>query len=168
MSGELKMVSYYNDKLHISIQAPEQWRGQEVNDHAFRLFGEVEKIHEEFFEEYRVNMSFEIRKGSIGGANWFKAFVDNNNETMKTTYAQYELQEEEFFKLDINDAYRKVYTWVEPETKFKLFQQQALITDNIDTVYVVTATVLEGLEKKYLPIFRDIVKSIRVISPQKS
>jgi len=166
MSSEKKMVSYFNEKLYLSILAPEEWEGQQVNDQAFRLLGEVEKIHEDFFEEYRVNINFEKRKGTISGENWFKTFVEKNNEAMRTTYAQYELLEEENFTLDINSAYRKLYTWVEPETKFKIYQEQALITDSIDTVYVVTASVLEGLEKKYLPLFVDVIKSIRII-PQK-
>jgi hypothetical protein len=168
MNSEIKMVSYYNDKLHLSILAPETWQVQQVNEHMFRLLGEVEKVHEDFFEEYKVNMSFELRKGTISDEQWFKDFVKKNNESMQSSYEQYELIEEEYFSLDINNAYRKVYTWVEPETKFKLYQQQALLTNSIDTLYVINASVLLGLEKKYMPIFTEILKSTRIIPPKKS
>ena len=70
-----KMASYFNQPLMVSIVVPEAWSGTQVDDSKFRLFGLPESGFEEYFDEYRVSLSYERRKPDSSGQDWFKQLL---------------------------------------------------------------------------------------------
>lgn len=158
-----KMASYFNQPLMVSIVVPEAWSGTQVDDSKFRLFGLPESGFEEYFDEYRVSLSYERRKPDSSGQDWFKQLVAKNNATMAEDYNEYKLLEESFYDIGSYKTYKKHYSWREEQTGLQLVQLQALLVGSPYALYVVNAAVLEPLAEQYMPIFDSILNSTRII-----
>jgi hypothetical protein len=158
-----KLISYYNAELRVSLLVPEDWTAVQISPSMFRLFGVPESGLEEYFEAYRVSMSFELKEVSQATSGPLEALVKQNNLDMEKEYNAYHLLDDSFFELGPNQCYQKHYNWVEENTGLTLFQLQALLRTGLSDLYVVNAAVVKGLEKKYLPVFDNILKSLRII-----
>jgi hypothetical protein len=163
MENSPKIISYYNAELRVSVLVPEEWTGSQISPNMFRLFGVPESGLEEYFEEYRVSMSFELKELPQSQENWFESLVQQNKNEMVKTYNAYRLLDESSFELGPNQVYQKHYSWVEENTGLTLFQLQALIHAGLNDLYIVNAAVVKGLESKYMPVFDAVLESVRII-----
>ncbi|MFN5365113.1 MAG: PsbP-related protein [Bacteroidota bacterium] len=160
----MKMTSYFNQRLYISVMVPEDWTCSEVSGNTFRLFGMPESGLEEYFDEYRATMSYAIIKPPSGQASeWFNNLISANNLLMSREYNQYILISEQYYESGTHPAYRKVYTWIDEETGLRLYQLQAFIYGGQNTLYLINAAVVDTFKDRYLPVFESILESTRII-----
>ncbi|MEY4204978.1 MAG: hypothetical protein RL013_2682 [Bacteroidota bacterium] len=160
----MKMTSYFNPGLAISVMVPEDWTISQVSETKFRLFGLPESGLEEYFDEYRATMSYEIIASPIGQlSEWFNDMISGNNSLMSREYYQYSLISEQYYESGTHPAYRKVYTWTDEETDLRLYQLQAFIYGGQNTLYLINAAVVDTFKDRYLPVFESILESTRII-----
>lgn len=167
MSNLPEMVSYFNQETRISLMVPQDWTGSAIDSSKFRIFGLPEPGFEEYFDEYRATMSYELDKPDSYGEEWFHQLVAQNNENMSQDYNNYHLVDESYKEVANSMAYIKHYSWTEETTGLTLSQMQSLILPSPYALYIVNAAVIQSLELKYMPIFDAILNSTRII-PKKT
>ncbi|MFG6102980.1 hypothetical protein U2F10_12055 [Leptothoe sp. EHU-05/26/07-4] len=157
------MVSYFNQETMVSILVPKSWSGAIVDSSKFRIFGLPEPGFEEYFDEYKVSMSYELQKPDSSNDSWFESLIAQNNALMQQDYNEYKLLQEQTYELGGHKTYCNHYSWREENTGLRLFQMQAFIVGSPYKFYLINAAVLESLERKYIPIFENILNSTRII-----
>lgn len=159
----MQMTSYFNPGLLISVMIPDSWTASQVSENKFRLFSAPERGLEDFFDEYRVTMSYELVSPPYESEdNWLPDLVSDNNNIMARTYNHYTLISDCFYESDSRPAYRKIYAWTDEHTGLRLFQIQAFIYGGPQSLYMVNGAVVENLKDKYLPILESILASTRI------
>ncbi len=160
----MQMTSYFNPELLISLMVPENWTASLAGEKKLRLFGLPERGLEDYFDEYRVTMSYELIHYPVGQkSDNFRGMISENNRIMESEYNEYSLISEAFYESGTHPAYRKIYTWRDEETGLRLYQLQAFIYRGPDTLYLINAAVVEKLKDSYLPVFESILASTRII-----
>jgi hypothetical protein len=158
-----KMVSYFNEEIGISILVPEEWSVQVINQSQFRLFGLPEPGFEEYFDEYRPTMSYLLAAPENNSENWFETSITESGNQMQENYNEYQLISEEYCQIADHQAYIRQYEWTETSTSLRLSQLQSLIYNDAGSFYLINAATLKPIEDKYMPIFRKILDSTRII-----
>lgn len=163
MFDSSEVTSFFNEKTRISILIPKGWTSTTIDTSKFRILGWSEAGFEDYFDEYRPTISYELSSATTSDSEWLRKLVNDNNEEMALTYNQYEIINEEYCEIANAKAYVKHYSWKEESTGLTLFQMQSLIASSPFSLYIVNAAVLKTLEDKYMPIFNFILNSTRII-----
>ena len=164
MLKTLETTSFFNKETRISILIPKGWTTDRVNSLKFRIFGWSESGFEQYFDEYKPTMSYElIRPQNFSSDKFLEDLVTENNEEMRKTYHKYEVMDEAYGKVAHAQSYIKHYQWQEETTGLMLTQMQAFMLASRFSLYVINSAVLSKLNEKYTPIFDFILNSTRVI-----
>lgn len=158
-----EVTSFFSKDARISTLIPKGWTSAAIDTSKIRFFGWSEPGFEEYFDEYKPTMSYELSSPTTSGSDWLRKLVNENNEEMALTYNQYEVINEEYCEIANAKAYIKHYSWNEESTGLTLLQMQSLIASSPFSLYIVNAAVLKTLEDKYMPIFKFILNSTRII-----
>lgn len=158
-----EVTSFFNKETRISTLIPKDWTSTTIDTSKFRFLGWSEAGFEEYFDEYKPTMSYELSTPTNSDSDWLRKLVNESNEEMALTYNQYEIINEEYCEIANAKAYVKHYSWREENTGLTLFQMQSLIASSPFALYIINAAVLKNLEDKYMPIFKFILNSTRII-----
>lgn len=155
--------SYYNKETGVSIRVPKSWTGKVLHAKAFRLFGEQEPGFEDFFDEYRPTMSFEVVAMELHDKAARETFIQTTNLKMTEDYNAFKMGDEQWLQIGGHEAYLKHYSWTEEESELELEQLQGFIFINPYALLLVNAAVLKPLKEKYMPAFDAVLSSTRLI-----
>lgn len=164
MKEQSKMVSYVSKEIGISILLPQEWITQVVSQGQVRFFGLQESGFEQYFEEYRSTMSYLLAEPEDKTTDWFESLIANSASQMKHDYNEYKLIFEEYHEISGCNAYIRQYEWLDKYTNLQFSQLQSLIHKDSNSFYLVNAGTLKPLENKYMPIFKSILHSTRIIT----
>jgi hypothetical protein len=80
-------------------------------------------------------------------------------ETIRNNYKDFGLHEEGEIQVDGRKAITRVFSWFEPAYNFKVMQRQTVI-ERGRNIYTVSATTLENLGTKYMPLMDKMLDSL--------
>jgi hypothetical protein len=152
-------VSLAHGGLRISALLPETWELSEVADNHLRFFGSAHPEH----DGYRSTFSIKLGEPGGFGAEWFQAFSDASLSNLRKDFPGFELRSIERFTLSsLVDVQAVWYSW-ESESGHAFTQLQALGLMDRYHLYLINAATLSRLSEKYLPIFDDVLRSLRML-----
>lgn len=152
----VKMVSYYDKALGISLEMPSTWETGRSEDFPLVILGPET-------QDYRSNLSFDRTPLAVPDPERLAEIIAATHEDQKRDYPDFVQANEERLFIDQRPAYWQEYTWTAPETNRRYTQVFGLIVTDPDHVIDFHGATLPDLQDEYIPLFRRIVDSIRII-----
>ncbi len=156
MNQSTDWVSYFNEKLSISLILPKDWQIGSNEDFELILLAPAE-------DNYRPNVGFSKHGFKNPTRPQFEAAIKKTKENQRKDHPDYKLLAEEPCWIDSSPAYHQNYEWKSKELGRSFVQTLTLILTQEDGLYEINGTTLKGKEGDYLPIFEKIIESIRFI-----
>lgn len=156
------MASFAHQGLLVSLLVPDDWEVEEVSPVQVRFYGPEQPE----LDGYRPTWS--IVKGEPEGVGdaWFDEFSVRSLRQLETTYEGFELLRTERFTLSslapVNATW---YRWA-PEPGLSSSQVQALIPVDAYTMYLVNAATRTPIADAWLPLFDQVLHSLRILPPR--
>ena len=157
--------SWANFEHRFSINVPPGWEITRPENHLTRLFGpghfELDGVPE--LDGYRPSFSIAAGAPEDFGDEWFDRFCEDALHTLRSSYAEFDLDRTERFPLsslvEVNATW---YRWRHsPELRFA--QLQALVPVDRYRMLLINAATVDVLAERYLPLFDEILRSLRVL-----
>ncbi|MDA3948217.1 MAG: hypothetical protein PF508_03240 [Spirochaeta sp.] len=152
-------ASYAHEGIRISARVPESWIVSELSDNHVRFFGPP---HPEY-DEYRSTFSINLGEPEGYGEQWFQDFCDASRVTLEQKLSGFELRSVERFALSSFVNIHAVWYSYETESGLAFTQLQALGLVDRYHMYLINAAALRPLADQYLPVFDDILRSLRML-----
>ena len=165
MTKSVKMISYFNPEIRVSILVPPGWKGQVVHEAQFRLFGAPESR----YDDYRPTMSYLFARPEGYGANWLEPVIAQSARDMRQEYHQFRLEQEARFTLSSGlPTYVRWFEWQDEDSGLHFSQLQSFMRASAVSMYLVNAATLKPLKNDHMPAFEAVLKSTRIIPPMLS
>jgi hypothetical protein len=153
--------SYAHEDTQISIVVPENWEAQEVEKQHIRFFGPPHPDH----NDYRPTFSVSLGKPGGFGDAWLEGFLEETRGNIVSSYREFSMIAVDRFPLSsLVEAHVMSYRW-EPEPGLAFTQIQALILVDMFRMYLINGATLEPLADAWMPVFDEMLKSLRVLGP---
>ncbi|TVR73292.1 MAG: hypothetical protein EA427_02350 [Spirochaetaceae bacterium] len=143
----------------VSVHIPTDWDVQEISEQQVRFFGPPSAQH----DDYRPTFSVALGKPEGFGDEWLEGFLDQIRANMAESYRNFTIDSLTTISLSsLVEAHVMQYRW-EPEPGLAFVQIQALIVVDMFRMYLINAASLEPLAETYLPVFEEILRSLRIL-----
>lgn len=152
-------ASFAHEGLLISLLIPEEWEAEEISNEYIRFYAEASKD----FDDYRPTMS--IRRGEPAGEGdrWFEDFSAKSLEKLEDSYRCFKhLYSDRFSLSSFSDLHLAAFEW-EPEEGPAFSQIQVLIYHTRYNFYLINAATIKPLADTYIPLFEQVIRSIRIL-----
>ncbi|MFO7729778.1 MAG: hypothetical protein R6V86_03335 [Spirochaetia bacterium] len=152
-------VGYAHEGLRISALLPEGWSVSELSDKHIRFYGPV---HGEY-DDYQPTFSISLGEPEGFGEEWFDNFCAASRASLERKMPGFELRSVERFTLSsFVDVHALWYTH-ESDPGLEFAQLQALCLMDRYHLYLINAATLLPLTDEYLPVFDNILHSLRML-----
>lgn len=152
------LASFAHETLLLSLQVPDDWTAEEVAENQVRFFGPEQSD----LDDYRPTMSFTVGEPEGTGTEWFDAFCAAARERLETYDGFRLLRHERFTLSSLTSVDATWYEW-SPEPDMTFHQLQALIPVDASRMYMVNAATLAPAADRFLPVFDEVLHSLRVL-----
>lgn len=154
-------ASFAHRGLAVSLLVPDDWEVEETSPAQVRFYGPA---HPEL-DDYRPTWSIARGEPEGVGESWFEEFCTRARRQLETTYEGFTLLRTERYTLSslvpVNATW---YEW-QPQPEARFAQLQALIPVDAYTMYLVNAATLADLADEQLPLFDEVLRSLRILPP---
>lgn len=158
MSTTATMASFTHDGLAASILVPDDWEAEEVNAQTVRFYAPELTDH----DGHRPTMSFAHGEPDGFGEEWFDLFCTAARERLEAYEGFHLLRHERYTLSSLVPVDATWYEWSpEPGTTFA--QVQALVPVDANRMYLVNAATPAGAADRMLPLFDQVLRSLRVL-----
>jgi len=155
-------ASFAHEGTGVSAGVPDSWSATELSDSHIRLFGPSRHDH----DDYRATFSIQRGEPEGFGEEWFRNFADASRRTLAENLSEFELRSVERFSLSsFADVDATWYTCIS-ETGIGVAQLQALCLIDRYRMYLINAATLLPLADEDLPVFDEILHSLRMLPPR--
>ncbi|TVR91438.1 MAG: hypothetical protein EA428_05805 [Spirochaetaceae bacterium] len=155
-------TSFAHEGALISALVPDGWEAVEPAPQQVRFFGPVQTE----YDDYRPTFSISLGRPDGFGEEWFDEFADDSLGQLQSEYEGFVLRSTERLSLsslvEVNAVW---YEW-EPEPNLAFAQLQALAPVDRFRMYLINAATLRPLADIHLPIFDQILRSLRMLPPR--
>lgn len=155
-------ASFAHEGTLISALVPDGWEAFEQHPQQVRFFGPTQIEH----NDYRPTFSIALGKPEGFGAEWFDEFADQSLVQLQSEYQGFVLRSTERLTLsslvEVNAVW---YEW-EPQPDVAFAQLQAIAPVDRYRMYLINAATLRPLAETHLPIFDQILRSLRMLPPR--
>lgn len=152
-------ASFAHEGIRISARVPESWIVSELSDNHVRFFGPP---HPEY-DDYRPTFSINLGEPESYGEQWFDDFCEASRVNLEQRMSGFDLRSVERFALSSFVDIHAVWYSYESETGLAFTQLQALGLADRYHMYLINAATLRPLTDLYLPVFADILRSLRML-----
>lgn len=146
--------SYYDKDVGVSLEMPAEWDAAASEHFALILLAPSK-------QRFRPNLSFVVKSLKPPTPEHLQQMIDKARKDREASYQGFALVSEERLMQDNYPGHLEVYHWEMDETGTPLTQIFVLILTGPDALYSLHATCLREQETTYLPIFREIIASLR-------
>ncbi len=154
-----KMVNYFDKGLSISLSVPDGWTMGEHAAFDLHLAAPAEM-------EYHANLGFSrvVGIGPLDAAR-FEQIVENTKSDQRRDFEEFKLLSERRLMIDGFPTYVEQYEWVDGRSPNGRFFSQilTLIAVGPNALLEIHGASLKELEGAYIPLFIEMVESIRFI-----
>ncbi|MFO8042540.1 MAG: hypothetical protein R6U25_04990 [Alkalispirochaeta sp.] len=156
---DAELVSFAHEGVRISALIPPTWAASEVSQRHVRFFAPARPEH----DDYRSTFSITLGEPEGFGTEWFQEFCDASVAALSQERPDFALQSTERFTLSsFVDVHAAWYT-CGSEGGLEFAQLQALGLMDRYHLYLINAATLLPLAEEYLPVFADILRSLRML-----
>jgi hypothetical protein len=156
----VKMHSYFNPALMVSLEAPEGWTVEASDAVPLALFAPAE-------QNYRAHLDVRLAVLDPPTPERFRELIgEAYRGSLGDRLDDYRLVDDAEFLLDERPAYCACFEWYEPVLAFRFSQIDTLALEGAGRLYEVHGYSRAELADRYLPILRRIIASIRFIPPR--
>ena len=153
------LASFAHEGLLLSVLVPDDWEAEELAPNQVRFYGPE---HADL-DDYRPTMSFTVGEPEGFGDDWFDAFCAAAREKLEG-YEDFRLLRHERFTLSsLCPVDATWYEWTAREEGLTFQQVQALVPYDASRMYLVNAACLKPIADQYLPVFDEVLKSMRIL-----
>jgi hypothetical protein len=154
------LASFDHEGLALSLLVPLDWDAEELAPHQVRFFGPVQPD----LDDYRPTMSFTVGEPEGFGDAWFDAFCGEALERLRSSYEGFELIDTERSTLSSLAPLHAIWYRWQPEPELRFTQVQALVAVDATRMYLVNGATLVQREDEFVPTFRAVLQSMRILS----
>ncbi|WP_460057600.1 hypothetical protein [Spirochaeta dissipatitropha] len=155
-------VSLTHRECGLSLLIPKNWKGYAPAKNQIQFLAPaIEEL-----DNYQPSISFMYGQPESSGQDWFQEFCKLNREQIQKGYRNSNLLETRTFSISsMAELNIEHFEW-EPEEGFEVSQLQALLMADRYRMYVIHAACRKSIADIYIPIFRDIILSMRLLPIQ--
>jgi len=162
MAENTGFTSFAHEGTLISAIVPDGWEAFEPEAQQIRFFGPPQTEH----DDYRPTFSVSLGKPDGFGEAWFDEFADNSLLQLQSGYEGFVLRSTEMLTLSsLVEVSAIWYEW-ESEPNLAFAQLQAIAPVDRYRMYLINAATLRPLADTHLPIFDQILRSLRILPPR--
>jgi hypothetical protein len=158
VSPEQRWTNLTNGDLLLSLRVPTGWGTRAPDEFHFSLFND--RADE---GGYRANVNFLLGEPEQPGRDWFDAFRAAAPGHLAATISGYELLGVDAFELSSPGIVQQVCFRQSAEGAPPTSHIQAYLWAGSFTMYVIDAATLRPHEGRDLPVFAEIINSIRLL-----
>lgn len=149
-----RMKAYFDQEMGLSLQMPSDWDAAETNQFPLVLLAPPE-------DGFRANMGFGVSPMNPPTPEHLQHIITRTRHDRQQDYDHFEFINEARFMHRGFPGHIERYRWTLDNTGAALQQVFALILTGPDALYNIHGTTLEQHADKYVPLFEQIVYSIR-------
>ena len=159
MTNPEHLASFAHEGARVSALVPASWSVSEVAENHVRFYAPAHPEHDEH------SPTFSISRGEPDGfgPGGFQDFCDASRATLEQELAEFELRAVERFTLSSFVDVHAVWYSYRSESGLEFAQLQALGLMDRYNLYLINAATLLALADVYLPVFDDILRSLRML-----
>src|SRR6056297_717486 len=159
MTDREYLASFAHEGTRVSALVPASWSVSEVAENHVRFYGPAHPEHDEH------SSTFSISRGEPDGfgPEGFQDFCDASRATLQREFAEFELRSVERFTLSSFVDVHAVWYSYRSESGLAFAQLQALGMMDRYNLYLINAATLLALADVYLPVFDEILRSLRML-----
>ncbi len=148
--------SYFDPDLMVSLELPDDWETGATDDFPLVLLAPAD-------HGFRANVGFSQRALDPPTKDGFVAAIEQLKSEQERDFAGYELVGERRHVQDNCPAYLVRCRWDLDEGSTRVAQIAALYAAGPERIVEVHATALAELESEYLPVFQQVLDSLRFV-----
>lgn len=159
MSVQANRASYAHAGVRISALVPDTWAASEVSDDHVRFFAPAHPDHDEH------QSTFSIRLGQPDGfgPEEFPDFCDASLARLQRELLEFELRTVERFTLSSFVDIHAIWYDCRTASGIAVAQLQAFGLMGRYSLYLINAATIRSLSDVYLPLFDDVLRSLRML-----
>lgn len=155
-------ASFAHPGLLLSLLVPDDWAAEQVAPNQLRFYAPA--VAE--LDDYQPTMSFTVGEPEGTGTAWFDEFVARSRNQLESGYEGFRLLgEDRFTNSSLADVAVTTYEWT-PQPGMTFAQLQALIAVDASRMYLVNAATRVELADRYLPVFDQVLRDLRILPPR--
>ena len=159
MTQDTRWVSFAHKALAISLLVPEGWTITEPADNQIRFFGPEQPD----YNNYQPTWSITAHRPNGFGDQWFTSLGENSLKTLQEEFEEFVLRSTDRFMISsLTEVQAFWYQW-QPEPTLAFAQVQAYVSVDRYRLYLINGATLTPLAETYLPIFDNMLKSLRIL-----
>jgi hypothetical protein len=153
------MKDYHNKLLGISIELPEDWLVQELEERLFLAAGPAEST----FDGYQSTLSYTLAEAESNDDEWFEELISDTEARQRLLYSEYSIVHQEHYELEGYRAFLRHCRWRLPGFEVYSAHLQGLIWPKKTDIWLIKGATLEPFEAEILPIMEAILRSTKII-----
>jgi hypothetical protein len=155
-------ASFAHPELMLSLLVPDDWAVEQVAPNQIRFYAPAVPD----LDDYQPTMSFTLGEPEGTGAAWFEEFVTRARNQLEAGYEGFRLLGTDLYtNSSFADVAVTTYEW-EPQPGMAFAQLQALLAVDATRMYLVNAATRVELADRYLPVFEQVLRDLRVLPPR--
>ena len=154
-------ASLANADLLLSLRVPQGWEVQTPDELRFRVFRDATDA-----DGYRASIGFVLGEPEEAGPEWFEAFCRAVPAQLADSVEQFELIDTERFRLSSGARVFALHARQHATGLPATSQLLAYVWAGSFRMYAVDAATQRPNEDRDLPVFDQILRSIRVLPPR--
>jgi hypothetical protein len=156
------LASFAHAQLLVSVLVPDDWALQEVAANQVRFFAPEEPD----LDDYQPTLSITMGEPDGTGPAWFDGFCEAALQRLRSAATGFELLRTERTELSSLVPMHAIwYRWAS-DVGLDFSQVQAYIPVDASRMYLINAATQRPLEARDLPVFDEILASIRILPPR--
>lgn len=159
MNGREERASFAHEGVRISVLLPATWSVTETASQHVRFFGPAHPDH----DNYRATFSICLGEPDGFEPEGFQDFCDASITTLERSTPEFEIREITRFALSSFVDMHAVWYTGRRESGLAFAQLQALGLMDRYNLYLINAACLLPLAELYVPLFDDILRSLRML-----
>ncbi len=148
--------SYYDPDIALSLEMPTDWDAAATDQFPLLLIAPPE-------QDFRANLSFSVQEFDPSTPEHLQWVIDQTRADRSRTFVDFQLISEQRIMQDNFPGHLEHYHWTMDDSGLPMTQLFALILTAPNALYGLHATCLQATENRYVPIFMNIIHSLRFI-----
>ena len=154
-------ASLANADLLLSLRVPQGWDVHAPDELRFRIFSDTADAG-----GYHASMGFVLGEPEEPGADWFDAFCRAVPAELANSVEEFDLIDTDRFRLSSGAQVFTLHARQHATGTAETSQLLAYVWANSYRMYAVDAATLREHEDRDLPVFDQILRSVRVLPPR--
>lgn len=164
MNGRKDLASFAHGGVRISALVPATWSVSEVAENQVRFYAPAHPEHEQHTPTFSISRGEPATFGMNGyGPDHFQDFCDASLARLEQGSAEFELRGTERFTLSSFVDVHAIWYSCRSDSGIAFAQLQALGLMDRYNLYLINAATVLSLAEVYLPVFDDILRSLRML-----